>query len=65
MTERKSPFHVGELQAQARAGVAPPAGIAGGGGNGGGAAPPGEVGVPTRVPVGGGVVRGCANATPA
>src|SRR5437879_3958307 len=26
MTERKSPFHVGELQAQARAGVAPPAG---------------------------------------
>src|SRR5436853_6607941 len=26
MTERKSPFHVGELQAQTRAGVAPPAG---------------------------------------
>jgi hypothetical protein len=42
--------------------------VAGGGGVtvvGGGAAPPGEVGVPARVPVGGGVVRGCANAPPA
>src|SRR5439155_8969985 len=47
-------------------GVAPPTVVVeGGAGSGGGAAPPGEVGVPPRVPVGGGVVRGCANATPA
>src|SRR5439155_20503062 len=47
-------------------GVAPALGVAGGGGSGGGAAPPGEVGVPPRVPAGGGVVRGWrARAVPA